>query len=127
MMKARKRLLALTIVLGIGAVGLGGAYAAENGAGETNDQADLQMMMQAKVSLTGAVQAAESAQGGKALSASFENNSGQPAYQVELATADGNMASMLIDGNTGIVLKTLTDVQQGDQGENGQSEEGEVD
>lgn len=122
-MNPRNKLLAPMVALSIVAATAGGAFAANHNANdETNDQADVQMMMQAKVTLAGAIQAAETAQGGKALSASFEINNGQPAYEVEVAMAGGKSEAVLIDAQTGKILKALTDNEQGENGENGEGE-----
>jgi uncharacterized membrane protein YkoI len=124
-MKPRNKLLAPAIALSIVAATAGGAFAANNdGNNETNDQADVQMMAQAKISLADAIQVAETAKGGKALSASFERKQGQPAYQVELALADGTTEAVLVDAQTGKVLKTLND---NEQGEDSGAEQGESD
>ena len=123
-MNPRNKLLAPLVAFSIIATPAGGALAANStGNGETNDQADVQMMMQAKITLAGAMQAAETAQGGKALSASFETYDGQPAYEVEIVAAGGSTETVLVDGQTGKVLKKLTDNEQGENGENGEGGE----
>src|ERR1700680_2399681 len=102
-MKPRSKLIVSAVALSIAAVTAGGAFAAdEKTQNDTNDQVDVQAMMKAKITLAGAIQAAEGAQGGKAVSAAYEGNNGQAAYQVEVA-ADGKTTSVLIDGETGKV------------------------
>ena len=119
-MKPRSKLIVSAVALSIAAVTAGGAFAANDKAQtETNDQVDVQTMMKAKITLAGAIQAAEGAQGGKAVSAAYEGNNGQAAYQVEVAAADGKTTSVLIDGDTGKVVKTLTETQDGNNDNNG--------
>src|SRR5262245_51586426 len=119
-MNPRNKLLAPVVALSIVAATAGSALA-ENGNDETSDQADVEMMMAARITLAGAIQAAEAAQSGKALSASFEANNRQPAYEVEVATSGGKTEAVLIDAQTGQVLKKLTDNEQGEDGEGGES------
>jgi uncharacterized membrane protein YkoI len=121
-MKPRRKLLVSAVALSIVAVTAGGAFADNKAHNETNDQVDVQMMMKAKITLASAIQAAEGAQGGKAVSAAYEGNNGQAAYQVEVAAADGKTTSVLIDGDTGKVLKTSIDTQDGNNGDNEQAD-----
>lgn len=122
-MKPRRKLLVSAVALSIVAVTAGGAFADDKTHNETSDQADVQTMMKAKITLAGAIQAAEGAQGGKAVSAAYEGDNGQAAYQVEVAAADGKTSSVLIDGETGKVIKTLTETQDGNNDNNGDNEQ----
>ena len=54
----------------------------------------------AKVSLSEAIAAAEKAFGGKAVSAALDQEQAEPAYEVELMTADGSKA-IAVNGLTG--------------------------
>ena len=122
-MNSRIKMLAPLVAMSMVAATASAAFA-ENHKGETSDQAEAQMMMQAKVTLAEAIKAAETAQSGKALSASFEANKGQPAYEVEVAVASGSTEAVLVDAQTGKILKKLTDDEQG---ENGEGEQGDAD
>ena len=132
-MKTRKHMLIPALALSIAALTAGTAFADDETAGkDRNDSADIQMMTNAKLSLADAIQAAVSAQGGMALSAAFESNGGQMTYEVELAAPDGTTTMVVIDADSGKVLKTQTDTSQDASEENdGGSEdnngEGEAD
>jgi uncharacterized membrane protein YkoI len=83
---------------------------------------ELAALQGAKVNLLQAVTAAEG-QGGKALSAEFDQEHGAPAIEVELADASGKTVALTVDPTTGKVM--VADNEAGDEdGEDGESGEG---
>ena len=106
-------------------------WAAGQQTGEVNDKAEAQMMLQAKISLTAAIQAAESAESGKAISATFDGAGSKPGYEVEIVGSDGSMRSVFVDAVSGQVTNAVVDAgdsengaanENGEQGENGENE-----
>jgi uncharacterized membrane protein YkoI len=107
------------------------SWAAGQQSGEVSDHAEAQMMLQAKISLTAAVQAAESAESGKAISATFNGAGAKPGYEVEIVASDGSVQSLFVDSDTGQTTKAAVDAhdseggagdENGEQGENGENE-----
>jgi uncharacterized membrane protein YkoI len=107
------------------------AWAAGQQNGEVNDKAEAQRMLQAKISLTAAIQAAESAESGKAISATFNGAGAKPGYEVEIVASDGGVQSFFVDSDTGQTTKAAVDAhdseggagdENGEQGENGGNE-----
>ena len=107
--------------------GIGGALADSHGS--KNDAAEVQSMMDAKISAVQAAQAAEKNIGGKAAAVAFEGENGKPFYEVDVVTADGQKHSVAVDAASGEVTKMAAnheDEQSGQNGnENGQDEGGE--
>ena len=78
------------------------------------------------LSLADAIRTAEQVQGGKALGASFEGNTGLPVYEVDLGMADGKTAVLLIDGQTGEVLKPSTTLSRDEDAQNDDNAGGRI-
>jgi uncharacterized membrane protein YkoI len=97
------------------------SFAAGQQAGELNDQTQAQMLQQAKVSLTDAIQAAEAAEGGKASGATFDSSASKPRYEVEIIAPDGRIRSVFVDAESGQVTKATADAADT---ENGTEQEG---
>jgi len=78
-----KKYMILSVALvaaGVSAAGIGGALADSHGS--KNDAAEVQSMMDAKISAVQAAQAAEKNIGGKAAAVAFEGENGKPFYEV---------------------------------------------
>lgn len=94
---------AFTFRLALAACGLAGLAAAH-----AADADELRMLEQAKISLTQAIDAAERHQGGRAIEASLDDDSFQPAYEVSVVK-DGRVYDVQVDGNSGQVLGARED------------------
>jgi uncharacterized membrane protein YkoI len=119
--------IVLALVGGIPAA----SFAAGRQAQEVNDQAEAQMLQQAKVSLTDAIQAAQAAEGGKAIGATFDGGASKPGYEVEIVSPDGGMHSVFVDAQSGQVTKATADAADSENGmeqeQSGQNGENEAD
>lgn len=121
-------LVAATAVAGLISVGSIGAALAANHTG--NDAAEVQALMGAKLTAADAAAAAEASIGGKVISVTLEDASGQLVYEVTLIAADGTEMEATVDAVSGAVAKVAAtednnnDEQAGDQNEeNGESGE----
>lgn len=70
----------------------------------SDDKEEVQQLKQAKITLIDAIQIAEKHTSGKAISASIEDDSATPTFEVEVVK-DGKVFEVLIDGIKGTVLK----------------------
>jgi len=91
------------------------------GAGVIADD-DVSAMLQAKVTLTEAIATAEKEAGGKAVSASIDDNDGALLIGVVVAQSDRTQ-KVLIDAQTGKVVKVNANGEDGDDGEEDDDEE----
>lgn len=89
-----------------------------------NDKMESQALMSSKVTLTQAVQAAETKAGGRATSVDFRASEGTsaPFYQVEIITTDGSRQDLAIDASTGEVMK-LANAEGDEQSNAGEGDE----
>ena len=104
----------------------GSALAADTGKGET-DQAEMEKVMSATVTLTDAIAKAEQAVGGQAFDATISDEKGDNAWEIELANADGTVKTVMVDIKTGKVDQNASDEKKAEHGEQGEdAEDGEV-
>lgn len=115
----------LAAALAASTIAIGGhAYAAS----QTNaDQAEMQAALAAKVTMTQAVQAAESKSGGKAMEAVFSAENNKPGYEVTTVTRDGAEHNLFVDASTGDAMKATasSENENDDNGALDDTEEGE--
>ncbi len=113
--------LAVAVALG----GTGAAFAA-NGNDKDNERQEVAAVQSAKVSLTQAIAVAEQHVGGKAIESGIENRDGKiVGYEVEVAR-DNTVQKVLIDLDTGKVIKaTKVDIddEDGEHAEDGENED----
>ena len=94
----------------------------------SNDEwgADYKLLTQQKTSLTLAVTAAETATGGKAVQADFNNENGRPEFHVEIAS-NGKVEKAVVDSASGKVVKTMPMTGENEDGEHENGENGAED
>lgn len=113
----------MTSVIAIGTAGL--AYAEEQGDQLSNESA---IIANAKVTMAQAIAAAEQQVGGKAVGAGIEDQDGTVSFEVQILKGDNTMHKVLVDTQTGKVVKTVAD-NGNDEGEHegnkGDDHEGE--
>lgn len=68
------------------------------------DAKELQLFSQAKISLSEAIKAAEQKVGGKAMEAEIDDEASSVQFEIEVVK-EGKVHNVLVDGNTGKVLK----------------------
>lgn len=91
---------------------------------ESGEASDMKASLGAKVQLSEAIAAAEAAVGGKAVDSGFEEEGTSPAWEVEVAKADGTSATVLVDAATGKVdQNTKADRETKEDGEGGENGE----
>ncbi len=93
-----------------------------------DDPAEAKAFLSAGMTLADAAAAAEADSGGTAMGASWEPaGSGQMAFEVELAQADGSVTTVMVDPGTGAVTAakngTGDDATEGEDDDNGQRDE----
>jgi uncharacterized membrane protein YkoI len=109
--------IAMVAVLAAGSVA-GIASAANNKAGGENESAqERAALINAKTSIAQAIAAAEQQTGGKAIDAGLENENGAMAIAVEVAK-DNTVQKVLVDLQTGKVLKVVVADSDHEDGEN---------
>lgn len=99
---------AIAVLLITGAAGVALASA-----GKDDESQEVRAVAQAKVSMTDAIRTAEQQAGGRAVDASFDDESGHALYEVEVLNG-ATVHNVYVDAQTGKVAK----VTQGDQGDN---------
>ena len=97
-------------------IGAGSALAKDK---ETNEA---QFIASAKVTIAQAIDAAEKATGGKATSAGIEDENGAASFEVTVI-ANGAEHKVLVDPQSGKVLKTAAADTMHEAGESGESSE----
>ncbi len=85
----------------VAALASGAAFASNDG----KDQAEIQAFLNASQDITAAIGAAETASGGKAVAAEFDEHKGTGFYEVD-TIANGKQVSVDIDAASGKVIKT---------------------
>jgi uncharacterized membrane protein YkoI len=101
-------------------LGAAGSALAET-TGATDEAADANALLAAKVTAVQAAQAAEAKIGGKTSSVSFERQAGTataPFFHVEVVTPDGAQQDVAVDAASGEVVKVLS-VEHDENGEAG--------
>lgn len=73
-----------------------------------SEQEEIAMLDQSAITLTDAIESAESHLGGRALSAEIEDDSFSPRFEVTL-TKDGKVFDVEVDGESGKVLGVRED------------------
>ncbi|WP_299912847.1 PepSY domain-containing protein [uncultured Paracoccus sp.] len=99
----KRKLVTLLTAGAVSAAALAGGTAFASSKG--NDQAEVQAFLGASQDITAAINAAETASGGKAVAAEFDENRGSGYYEVD-TIANGKQVSVEIDASTGKVIKT---------------------
>lgn len=118
----RSRILPIPMVA---AIALGGAGAAFAGEKEVDEQQEITTVLSAKTSLAQAIAAAEQQTGGKAIDTGLENQDGNIAYEVMVAKGT-TVQKVLVDLNTGTVLKVMaSESQEEDKDEDDGEEDNE--
>lgn len=112
------RTLSAAMIAAFALSGTGSTLAFAAGQDDSHEYARLEA---AKVSLSDAIAAAEKAFGGKAVSAALDQEQAEPAYEVELMTADGSKA-VAVNGLTGQAA-VATDTHDGGDNEGGEDTE----
>ena len=104
-MRTKIALTTLFCIAGFTAAGT--LMSAAEGIDPNNEKVDAQALLASKVTLTQAVQTAESKVGGKASSVDFRAAEGTsaPFYHVEIAAADGSQRDVAVDASTGELMK----------------------
>lgn len=122
-----KMITASVLALALGA-GLSG-FASAQSQTEAGNAAELQAVQNAKLSVADAAKGAEAETGGKAMDVAFDDENGQLAYEVEVALNDGTTKEVLIDAQSGKVLKVSDhrEEQNGEQDDSGEPNEGDND
>jgi uncharacterized membrane protein YkoI len=105
--------LALVGVLAMGALGAAGAAYAKDKELRTNEAA---IMANAKVTMEQAIAAAEQKTGGKAVGTGIEDQDGTVFLEVQVLK-DDQRHSVLIDPQSGQVVKVAVDNQQDENGD----------
>ncbi|WP_019866048.1 PepSY domain-containing protein [Methylovulum miyakonense] len=95
-------------LMAIGLLAVTGATLSHAGEAKHDDGKNLQMFSQAKISLAEAIKAAEQKTGGKALEAELDDEAKTLQFEVEIVK-DGKIHEVMVDGNTGQVLKAALD------------------
>ncbi|WP_041527246.1 PepSY domain-containing protein [Paracoccus aminophilus] len=98
-MKRTLSVLGLTAIASLGAMVGGQVWAA------TDNSAEVQQFLKAPQTLTAAIHAAESATGGKAYAAEFDDHKGTGRYEVKTLAGD-KLAKVRVDATTGKVTDT---------------------
>jgi uncharacterized membrane protein YkoI len=115
MQKTHIKILIALLAIGImtGAT-INGAQAEES---KDKEASALKLFSQAKITLIDAIKAAEQKTGGKALEAELEDESSTVQFEVEIVK-DGRIHEVIVDGNTGKVLKVSLDNETKESAEN---------
>ncbi len=99
----KRKFLTLVTAGAVSAAALtGGAAFADN---DAKDRAEVQAFLGATQDIVAAISAAETASGGKAVAAEFDEKRGASLYEVD-TIANGKQISVKIDANTGAVVRT---------------------
>jgi uncharacterized membrane protein YkoI len=93
------------------------ANVAQAGESKEKEAKELQLFSRAKISLTEAIKAAELKTGGKALEADLDDESKTVQFEVE-TVKDGKIHKVMVDGETGHVLKVSLDDESNEGTEN---------
>lgn len=81
------------------------------------DAKELQLFSQAKISLSEAIKAAEQKVGGKAMEAEIDDEASSVQFEIEVVK-EGKVHNVLVDGNTGKVLKVSLSDESNEGAEN---------
>jgi len=81
------------------------------------DAKELQLFSQAKISLSEAIKAAEQKVGGKAMEAEIDDEASSVQFEIEVVK-EGKVHNVLVDGNTGKVLKVSLSDESNEDAEN---------
>ncbi|TWI33865.1 PepSY domain-containing protein [Paracoccus sulfuroxidans] len=98
-MKRTVSMLALAAIAAGSALSVGQAWAG------SDDTAEIQQFLTAPKGISEAIRAAETATGGKAIEAEFDDHKGAAAYEVKTVAGD-KIAKVKIDAATGQVVET---------------------
>jgi uncharacterized membrane protein YkoI len=101
----RKKLLTVTLAGVIASGAIGGLAAAYAGNDNVADEATI--MANAKITMAQAIAAAEQQVGGRAVGSGIEDQDGTVYYEVQVVK-DGSRQKVLIDPQTGKIIKTAT-------------------
>ena len=113
-----KRLLVLSTVVALTAIGTGVAYSSQSG------QNDSALRAKAEVSLSQAISAAESHVNGHAVNAELEDENGNIVYGVEVVTNTQTM-DVKVDAHNGKILSAQLDEKDQEDEDSGHEEKGE--
>ena len=95
-------LTSIALVMGLGAA----TSFADERRGQDNPNSEEAAFLAADISLGDAIRIAEESSAGRAMSGEFEREDGQWAYSIEVLGPDNTELELLIDPETGAVLKT---------------------
>jgi len=82
------------------------------------DAKELQLFSQAKISLSEAIKVAEQKVGGKAMEAEIDDEASSVQFEIEVVVKEGKVHNVLVDGNTGKVLKVSLSDESNEGAEN---------
>lgn len=104
------------------------AFAEENAKSGEVQVNETQALMNAKISISDAIRAAEMESKGKAVNSGLNDENGAVSYQVEVLTPDGKRTDVFVDLDTGKVLKMAAadsdeDNKPDENGENSEQDE----
>jgi|GEM_PF-540041 len=85
---------------------------------------ELQLFRLAKISLSEAIEVAEQKVGGEAVEAELDDESDAVQFEVEVLK-DGKIHKVMVDGETGHILKVSLDDESSEADENGEGVEGD--
>lgn len=126
-MKMTKSKLGVAALVSLGLLG-GAAMAQSNTEGGSDDQMEVQALMSTNMTIGEAISAAEASNGGRAMSAEFDNgDDGEVAgYEVELVATDGTVSTVVVNAADGSVSAYVDDDTETDDDDEGEGEgEGE--
>ena len=116
----KKQVVITAAVLALGTA-LGG-YNLANAAAGSKDQAEVQALTSAKVTITDAIKAVQAVEKGTVAEIQFDQKGGGAAYEVSAVSADGAEHHYLVDAATAKVEKLAAD-----QDREGTHEDGDED
>lgn len=113
----KSMIAAAAIIASVVGAGVGTTVMAA-GENDESEQQEMQALASAKISIADAVKTAEASAGGKAAEVELDNVEGKAAYDVSVVLADGTEHEVLVDANSGEVIKTVVDDDEGDDDDN---------
>ena len=84
------------------------ALALTSGIAFADDKAEVEMLLKAPHDISAAIKAAEASVGGSAMSASFDDDNGTGAYEIDVSNA-GRKTEVTVDATTGEVIDSRDD------------------
>jgi len=114
--------VAMMAVIAANTVTVIAANAVQPAETKENEAKEQQLYSQAKISLSEAIKAAEQKIGGKAVEAEFDDESDTVQFEVEVLK-DGKIHKVMVDGETGHILRVSLDDESNEGLEDDESKE----